>query len=70
MENVCTDVRELRLNGICYMLDFFFKMTQQMSNLNITSSQSQPSSSQQANLGSWPPQPSTTVSMKTRHSFV
>lgn len=35
------------------------QMTQQMSNLNTTSSQSQPSSSQQANLGSWPPQPST-----------
>ncbi|XP_022800862.1 protein transport protein Sec24C-like isoform X2 [Stylophora pistillata] len=36
------------------------QMTQQMSNLNINSSQSQPPSSQQPNLGSWPPQPSTT----------
>ena len=39
-------------------------MTQQMSNLHINSMQSQPPSSQQQQqtLGSWPPQPNTTVS--------
>ncbi|XP_020618625.1 protein transport protein Sec24C-like [Orbicella faveolata] len=37
------------------------QMTQQMSNLHINSSQSQPpSSQQQPPLGSWPPQPNTT----------